>query len=65
MVEKILLSLPEHFEAKISSIEESKGITTIKLTDLISGLEATKMRRAYKKNHTVEGALVPRPKSGV
>ena len=65
MVEKILLSLLEHFEAKISSIEESKDITSIKLTDLISGLKTVKMRRVYRKNHTIKGALVTRPRSGV
>ena len=38
IVRKVLRSLPERFHAKIMTIEESKDIDTIPLTELISNL---------------------------
>ena len=39
IVRKILRSLPERFHAKITTIEESKDIYTIPLTELIENLQ--------------------------
>ena len=39
IVRKILRSLPERFHAKITVIEESKGLDSIPLTELIGNLQ--------------------------
>ena len=41
VVEKVLVSLPERFEAKISSLEESRDLNQISLAELINALQAT------------------------
>ena len=38
IMEKVLVSLPERFEAKISSLEESRDVTQITLTELVNSL---------------------------
>ena len=45
IVEKVLVALPERFESKISSLEESRNLSEITLTDLINALQATEQRR--------------------
>jgi len=39
IVEKVLVSLPEWFEAKISSLEDSRDLTKISLTELMNSLQ--------------------------
>lgn len=39
MVENVLISLPEKFEAKISSLEDSRYLSTITLSELINALQ--------------------------
>ncbi|XP_012482894.1 uncharacterized protein LOC105797474 [Gossypium raimondii] len=38
IVEKVMSTLPERYEAKISSLEDSRDLTTISLTELINAL---------------------------
>ncbi|KAH9666119.1 DUF4219 domain-containing protein [Citrus sinensis] len=57
IVEKILVTLPERFESKISSLEESRDMSTITLAELVNALQAQEQRRAYKKEKMVEGAF--------
>ena len=38
IVEKILVTLPERFESKISSLEESRDMSTITLAELVNAL---------------------------
>ena len=45
IVEKVLVALPERFESKISSLEESRNLSEITLTDLVNTLQATEQRR--------------------
>ena len=40
VVEKVLVSLPERFESKISSLEDSKDLTKISLADLVHAFQA-------------------------
>ncbi|XP_031258912.1 uncharacterized protein LOC116117020 [Pistacia vera] len=40
IVEKVLVSLPERFEAKISSLEDSKDLSQISLAELVHSLQA-------------------------
>ncbi|RVW87121.1 hypothetical protein CK203_026986 [Vitis vinifera] len=45
IVQKILVTLPEKYEATISSLENSKDLSTISLTELLHSLQAIKMER--------------------
>ena len=40
IVEKILVTLPERFESKISSLEKSRDLSQISLTELMNALQA-------------------------
>ncbi|XP_073317305.1 uncharacterized protein [Primulina huaijiensis] len=40
IVQKILVSLPEKYESKISSLEESKDLSSISLVELVNALQA-------------------------
>ena len=53
IVRKVLKSLPERFHAKISTIEESKDIDKISLTELVGNLQTyelglTRIRKTSK-----------------
>ena len=43
IVRKVLKSLPERFHAKITTIEESKDIDKIPLTELVGNLQTYKL----------------------
>ncbi|XP_031127658.1 uncharacterized protein LOC116029757 [Ipomoea triloba] len=57
VVEKILVTLPERFESKISSLEESRDLSEISLADLLHALEAQEQRRTYRNESNIEGAF--------
>ena len=44
IVRKVLKSLPERFHAKITTIEESKDIDKIPLTELVGNLQTYELR---------------------
>eukprot|EP00261_Vitis_vinifera_P017480 XP_010647193.1 PREDICTED: uncharacterized protein LOC104878447 [Vitis vinifera] len=48
IVQKILVTLPEKYEATISSLENSKDLSTISLTELLHSLEAVEQRRLMR-----------------
>ncbi|XP_059281353.1 uncharacterized protein LOC132035051 [Lycium ferocissimum] len=54
IVEKILVTIPERFESKISALEESKDLSTISLAELISALQAHEQRRAFRQDKVLE-----------
>lgn len=56
-VEKVLINLPEKLETKISSLEDSRDLSTITLSKLINVLQATKQRRLFRQEEQIEGAL--------
>ncbi|XP_031259269.1 uncharacterized protein LOC116117370 [Pistacia vera] len=58
IVEKVLVSLPERFESKISSLEDSEDLTQITLTDLVYALQAQEQKRLLRQEHSSEGAMV-------
>ncbi|CAJ2651803.1 unnamed protein product [Trifolium pratense] len=62
VVEKILVCLPERFEAKISSLEETKNFSQITLAELVNALQATEQRRSLRLEENVEGAFVANTK---
>ena len=57
LVQKILVSLPERYEATIASLENTKNLSQIKLAELVSALQAPKQRRSMKLKGSVEEAL--------
>ncbi|XP_017972491.1 PREDICTED: uncharacterized protein LOC108661117 [Theobroma cacao] len=48
VVNKILVSLPEKFEAKISSLEDSKDLSSFTVVELVNALHASEQRRAIR-----------------
>ena len=60
IVQKILVTLLEKYEVTISSLENSKDLSTISLTELLHFLEATEQRRLMKQGDNVEGAFQAR-----
>ncbi|KAG8480134.1 hypothetical protein CXB51_024924 [Gossypium anomalum] len=57
IVEKVLSTLPERYEAKISSLEDSRDLARISLTELINALYAQEQRRASRIEEHQEGAF--------
>ncbi|EOX93753.1 Uncharacterized protein TCM_002671 [Theobroma cacao] len=62
VVNKMLVNLPKRFEAKISSLEDSKNLTKISLNELVSPLLAQEQKRALKCENTIENGLVAKTK---
>ncbi|XP_031264410.1 uncharacterized protein LOC116122736 [Pistacia vera] len=58
IVEKVLVSLPERFESKISSLEDSKDLSKISLTELVHALQAQEQRRLMRQDDSNEGAML-------
>ena len=56
IVKKVLISVLEKFEAKISSLEDSKDITKLSLTEVINALQALEQRTAIRMEEHTEGA---------
>ncbi|KAG8485839.1 hypothetical protein CXB51_019238 [Gossypium anomalum] len=63
IVEKVLSTLPERYEAKISSLEDSRDLATISLTELINALYAQEQRRASRMEEHQEGAFQAKVKA--
>ncbi|XP_044481985.1 uncharacterized protein LOC123208516 [Mangifera indica] len=57
IVEKILVSIPERYEAKISSLEDSKNFSDLTLSEVVNALKAQDQRRALRQEETTEGAF--------
>ncbi|KAG8492199.1 hypothetical protein CXB51_009896 [Gossypium anomalum] len=62
IVEKVLSTLSERYEAKISSLEDSRDLTRISLTELINALYAQEQRRASRIDEHQEGAFQAKSK---
>ncbi|XP_040947456.1 uncharacterized protein [Gossypium hirsutum] len=63
IVEKVLSTLPERYEAKISSLEDSRDLASISLTELINSLYAQEQRRASRIEEHQEGAFQAKAKA--
>nr|XP_016453447.1 PREDICTED: uncharacterized protein LOC107777812 [Nicotiana tabacum] len=57
LVQKILVTVPERFEATISSLENTKDLSKISLAELLNALQAQEQRRLMRSEWSVEGAL--------
>jgi len=68
LVEKILVTVPERYETFITSLENTKDLSTITLTEVIHALQAQEQRRRLMRedhaavegnlNYTKENALI-------
>lgn len=57
IVENILVSIPERYESKISSLEETKDLSTISLAELVNAMQAQEQRRSMREEGSMEGAF--------
>ena len=57
VVEKILISLPAKFDPKVSTIEDTKDLSTLTITELISSLHAFEQRLASRDEDSMENAF--------
>ncbi|XP_010544482.1 PREDICTED: uncharacterized protein LOC104817103, partial [Tarenaya hassleriana] len=68
IVQKILVSIPEKFEATVASLENTKDMAKIKLSEVLCALQAQEQRRfmrkeeSMRKDESVEGALIANAK---
>ncbi|GKV40316.1 hypothetical protein SLEP1_g47976 [Rubroshorea leprosula] len=62
VVEKIIVSVLDKFESKISAIKESCDLKELTITELISKLQAHEQRLVMKADETTEGAILARQK---
>ena len=60
IVQKILVTLLEKYEATISSLENSKDLSTISLIELLHSLEIVEQIRYMRQGDTVKGAFQAR-----
>ena len=60
IVQKILVTMPEKYESKISSLEESKDLTNISLGELVNALQAQEQRRLMRNEESMQGAFQAR-----
>ena len=57
VVEKILVLVPEKFEASICALENTKDLTQITLAEMLNALQAQEQRRAMRHEGAVEGSF--------
>ena len=49
--------MPERYEASIVSLENTKDLSKITLTEVLHALQAQEQQRLMRQDHVVEGAL--------
>ena len=64
IVEKLLVIVPERFEATITTLENTKDLSKISLTELLNALQAQEQRRGMRQDGAVEGALLVKHEGG-
>ncbi|RZB68411.1 Retrovirus-related Pol polyprotein from transposon TNT 1-94 [Glycine soja] len=57
IVEKILITMPQKFDPIVTTIEETKDLSTLSETELVSSLEAYEQRLYRHKEDTIENAF--------
>ena len=64
IVEKLLVTVLERFEATITTLENTKDLSKISLAELLNALQAQEQRRAMRQDGVVEGALPAKHEGG-
>jgi hypothetical protein len=57
IVEKILVTVPERYEASITTFENTKDLSKITLAELINALQAQEQQRLMRQDRVTKGAL--------
>ncbi|KAK4386665.1 hypothetical protein Sango_2537100 [Sesamum angolense] len=57
VVEKLLISVTEKYDPIVTTIEETKDITTLTVTELVGSLEAYEKRRSRREENSLENAF--------
>ncbi|XP_010555885.1 PREDICTED: uncharacterized protein LOC104825283 [Tarenaya hassleriana] len=57
IVQKVMVSVPERFEATLASLDNTKNLAELKLSEVLSALQAQEQRRIMRKEEATEGAL--------
>ncbi|KHN37178.1 Copia protein, partial [Glycine soja] len=57
IVEKILITMPQKFDPIVTTIEETKDLSTLSETELVGSLEAYEQRLYRHKEDTIENAF--------
>ena len=57
IVQKIIVTILERFDATISSLEITKDLSKVTLAELLNALQAQEQRRLMRVEGVVEGAL--------
>ncbi|XP_016546235.2 uncharacterized protein LOC107846331 [Capsicum annuum] len=57
IIEKILVTTPERFEATITTLENIKDLSKITLVELLSSFQSQEHRHVMRQEGAVEGAL--------
>ena len=57
IVEKLSVTVPKKFEATITTLENTKDLSKISLTELLNALQAQEQRRSMRQEGVIEGAL--------
>ena len=57
IVEKILVAVPERYEASITTLENIKDLSKITLAELLNALQAQEQRRLIRQDCFAEGDL--------
>ena len=57
IVQKILVTVHEKFEATIASLENTKDLSSITLAKLLNALQAQEQRRLIRQEGSVEGSF--------
>ncbi|EOY19823.1 Uncharacterized protein TCM_045180 [Theobroma cacao] len=60
IINKFLVSVPEKYELKISSLEDFKDLSSISVNELLNALQAQEQRGALRQDKVVEGVLMAR-----
>ncbi|XP_016746121.1 uncharacterized protein [Gossypium hirsutum] len=64
VVEKVIATLLEKFKSKISSLEDSRDLSTISLSELVNSLYALEQKRPNRQEEHPEGAFQAKAKEG-
>ena len=57
IVEKILVTVPERYEATVTTLENTKDLSKISLAELLNSLQAQEQRRLMRQDVITDGAL--------
>ncbi|KAF3656548.1 Histone-lysine N-methyltransferase ATXR2 [Capsicum annuum] len=63
IIEKILVAVPERYEALITTLENTKDLSKIILAELLNTLQAQEQKRLMRQDGMVEGALTTNHKT--